>query len=553
MADALKLLTGTLRRFSEAREGGVAVIVAAFAFVLMILLALAIDLGSVVLKTREIQGAADLAALTAARDLPRAQAAAAATVRENLGLEAVTVAQVGVYAADPSKDPEQRFTPTQLTGANGARVEVTDKARLFFAAIIGKDFVTITRKATAAIPGAEPMALYSIGSRLLSLDGGLVNGLLSSLLGSNVNLSVMDYNRLINADVNLLDFLDALSVELGLDVGDYESLLAHDVNTGIILKVLEGLAGSDARSVLSQLTGAGLGTTLKVGQLVGADVDALDGLRRALNVDVSALDLLLVSLETANGHRQLALNTTVNAVVADVTLMLAIGEKPNDSAWITATRIGETVIRTSQTRLYAKVKSKNALESIVGLDVQVFAEVAQSEAKISNIRCTNPKGVDVLARPGVLQIVVGHVENPQHLNDFTTPIRTKKIILASIVGLSVVDVYANLKAVDTRWQPLSFSQADIAARTFKKVRSQQIASGLLNSLLDEVKVDLLGILPIGWLVGNLLKPLGFVLGWLLDSILNPLLGLLGIGLGEADVRVLGMTCPGQNGLPNLVG
>jgi len=542
-----------LQRFADDREGGVAIIVAAFMVVLVILLALAVDVGSVVLRSREIQGAADLAALAAARDLPRAQVAATATVRENLGQNTVTLTEVGVYTADPSKQPDARFTPTPLTGANGVRVRVTGEARLYFASIVGKQTVQITRRATAAIPGAEPMALFSIGSRLLSLNGGLLNGLLSRLLGSNVNLSVMDYNKLVNADVNLLQFMDALSVELGLDVGDYEALLAHDVNTGTVLKVLEGIAGSDARSILSQLTGAGLDTKVKVGQLVGANVNALDGLRRSLNVNVSALDLLMVSLETANGSRQLALDTTVNAVVADVTLMLAIGEKPNDSAWITASKVGETVIRTSQTRLYAKVKSKKALDSILGLDVQVFAEVAPSEARIAKINCTTPKGVDVEARPGLLQLVVGHVENPGSLQDFKTKIQTRKITLASIIGLPVVDVYANLNAADTRWQPLAFKESDIAARSFKNVRSKQIASGLLNSLMDELKVDLLGILPIGGLVSGLLKPLGFVLGWLLDTILNPLLDLLGIGLGEADVRVMGMTCPGQNGIPNLVG
>lgn len=542
-----------VRRFAEDRDGGVAVIVGAFMFVLMILLALAIDLGSIVLRQREIQGAADLAALTAARDLPRAQAAASATVRENLGVDAVAVANVGVYSADPSKTPDARFTQTPLQGANGVRVEVTDKAKLYFAAIIGKSSVSITRKATAAIPGAEPMALFSIGSRPLSLDGGLLNGLLTSLLGSSVNLSVMDYNRLVNADVNLLEFLDALAVDLDLDVGDYEALLAHEVTAGQVLDVLEVVASSDARSVLSQLTGAGLGAKLKVGQLLGANLDAQDGLRRALNVDVSSLDLLMVSLETANGHRQLALDTTIDAVVADVTLKLAIGEKPNDSAWIAASRVGDTVLRTSQTRLYAKIKSKKALESVLGLDVQVFAEVAPSEARIKSINCTNPNSVDVEARPGLLQLVIGNVDNPQSLSDFKTKIRTSKVRLASILGLPVVDVYANLNAADTSWQSLNFTPSDMSQRKFKKVKSKQIASGLLNSLMDDLKVDLFGILPVGGLLGPLLKPLGFVLGIVLDAVINPLLSLLGVGLGEADVRVLGMTCPGQNGLPNLVG
>src|SRR5690606_1166236 len=48
---------------------------------------------------------------------------------------------------------------------------------------------------------------------------------------------------------------------------------------------------------------------------------------------------------------------------------------------------------------------------------------------------------------------------------------------------------------------------------------------------------------------GLLTPLGPVL----DGVVQPLLELLGVRLGEADLRVHGVRCPNQQGAPQLVG
>lgn len=543
-------LAGLLRRFGRGRDGGVAIIVAGSAFMIVVLAALAVDLGSIVLRAREIQGAADLAALSAARDIPRAQAAALATTRDNLGPDATVRTDVGVWVGDPTKTPEQRFSVT-ATKPNGARVEVTAPARLYFAAILGKSHIMITRKATAAIPGAEPSALFTIGSRLLSLDRGLVNALLTGLLGSNVSLSVMDYNRLVGADVNLLEFLDVLGVRLNLEAGDYDALLRHEVETGLLLKVLEVVASSDARSVLSQLTGLPLTAKVKVADLIGVEADASDGLRRGLDLDVGALDLLVATLETANQNRHLALDTTLNLGLADVTLMAAIGEKPNQSSWVTLSTKNGEVLKTAQTRIYARVNTKNFIPELLKLDLELIAEVASAEARITDIRCQGSPAVDVSAVPGLLRVSLGDVKNRQDLRDFKKKIVTERKHLATVLLIPVY-VYANLESKDRTAQRLTFSKANIESRTYKKVRSKEIASSLLTSLTKELELDI-GLLSLGWVV-NLLTPLTSLLGWILDMILNPLLSLLGIGLGEADVGVLGVNCTGGvGGIPHLVG
>src|SRR5690606_25470733 len=84
------------------------------------------------------------------------------------------------------------FTP-DAAEPNAARVVLSAPAPLLFGRwILGRDSVTVSKSATAALPGGPPSAMFSIGSRLASLDGGLANALLSGLLGSQASLTVMD-------------------------------------------------------------------------------------------------------------------------------------------------------------------------------------------------------------------------------------------------------------------------------------------------------------------------------------------------------------------------
>lgn len=90
----------------------------------------------------------------------------------------------------------------------------------------------------------------------------------------------------------------------------------------------------------------------------------------------------------------------------------------------------------------------------------------------------------------------------------------------------------------------------------KTVRSRSFVNGLIVSLLQRLEVDL-DVIGLGIGLGDIVRALGVLLtplGPVLDGVVQPLLKLLGVGLGEADVQVHGVRCPGQ-GLspPQLVG
>lgn len=539
-----------MARWLDDDKGGVAIMAAAFSGVICALAALAVDLGSISLKARHVQGAADLSAMAAAHDLSRAEIAARATALANLAdLQTITVTKGG-YVADARLKPSQRFSASG-SEPNAARVEVTAPAPLFFGRwILNRPSVTVRKTATAAIPGGQPQAMFSIGSRLASLDGGLANALLSGLLGSNVSLTVMDYRALAGAQVNLLQFSDALATEIGLTAGDYDALLKQEVTAGQALKVLESIAGADARSALSKLTRAPVDAKLKLKDLIGVEADAQHGLRQALNADVSALDLIMASLETANGDRQVALDLGARAGLADLDIMLAIGERPNKSPWLTITSKGEPIIRTAQARIYLKATTAQSLAGLAQVKLPLLVEAASSEARLKRINCDGAKTVTLAVRPGVARARIGTIDESK-LKNFKAPLNTSPATLISALNLVTLKAHADLEIADQHWTEVTFTKADIDQQTTKTARSRGFVNGLIVSLLQRTEVSLLG-LDLGGLVkavGVLLTPLGPAL----DGVVQPLLDLLGLKLGEADVRVHAIQCPTQGRTPVLVG
>ncbi len=537
-------------RWLEDQKGGVAVMSAAFAGLMCVLAALAVDLGAISLKARKIQGAADLSAMAAAHDLTHAESAARATAAANLtDLQTVGVTKGG-YAADPRLKPEDRFR-ANASEPNAARVEVTAPAPLFFGRwILKRDSISVRKTATAAIPGGRPQAMFSIGSRLASLDGGLANALLSSLLGGNVSLTVMDYRALAGARVNLLQFSDALAADLGVTAGDYDALLNQEVTAGRALKVLESIAGSDTKSILGKLTRTPADARLRLKDLIGVEADAKHGLREALNADVSALDLIMASLETANGDRQVALDLGARAGLADLDVMLAIGERPNKSPWLTITGKDEPIIRTAQARIYLKATTAQALAGLAQVKLPILVEAAASEARLKRVNCEGARTVTLAVRPGVARARIGAIDESR-LKNFKAPLTRSPATLVSTLNLVTVKAHADLEIADLTWQEAVFNTSDISNHTVKSVRSRGFVNGLIVSLLQRTEVSLLG-LDLGGLVqavGALLTPLGPVL----DGIVQPLLDLLGLKLGEADVRVHGLQCPTQGRTPVLVG
>ena len=540
--------------FRRDRRGGVAVITAMSLTLILALAALAVDMGWVYLQSRRLQGVADLAAITAANDIGRAQVAAQATVTANgdgWRTPPQTTVTLGRYTGDAAVPVKARFQAT-AQDPDAVKVSVASEAELFFgAALLDRPSVPIRREATAA---RADLASFSIGSRLASLKGGLANALLGDLTGSQVNLSVMDYDALAQADVSLFSYLDAVSTRLDLKGPTYDQVLQADLTTG---KALQALADTLSASGESQAASATRTLALAAGDRTPAHLDALASLGpyggqdhvsggSAATVALSAMDLAQALLQAGAGDRQLKLDlgATVQGL-ADTDVWLAIGEPMNNAPYMTVTQDKTVVVRTSQARIYvdAKLLGSGLLGGLAQVHLPVLVELASGEARLKDINC-GQKTTTLEVKPSLGALKIGDIDLTA-LDDFKRPLTltATKLVKAPLFSVSGK---SNVALGGMSWQSVTFTQAEITSRTVKTVKTNDALAAATSSLLANLDLDvsLIGLqLGLGdAAILSALKPVLAAATAPLDGLISQLTGLLGLGFGEADVRANGLRC-----------
>ncbi|HVT24633.1 MAG TPA: pilus assembly protein TadG-related protein [Rhizomicrobium sp.] len=545
------------RAFAANKRGAISIITALSALVLIGFTAGAVDFGSVFLRTRQLQGMADLAAMAAAHDLAHAQTAAAATAQANRWDAPVTTeVTTGTYRPLASLAVDKRFTPDNSVSMNAAKVTLKSTADLYFASVLlGRNSLSISRTATAA---RAELASFSIGSRLLSLQGGIANSLLSGLLGSTVSLSVMDYNALASAQVDLFQYSNALKSRLDLTGGSFNQTLATKMSTaealGGIADVLNANGNTSAASAMQTLANAAGSQEIEMGSLMNlgpyGDQDYLNP-NGGSGVSVSALDLATAALGIAQGGHQVQFDVTTGVPgLTKVTATLAIGQRPSNSPWIAITDKNDVVVKTAQARLYLDVQvvpAGSALSSVASIDVPVFIELASAQAKLSSIQCgatSADNSVTLSVAPSIGQAAIASL-NVAALDDFTT---SETLSYASLINATLIKVtgFANTQLGGLTWQDVSFNGNEIASGTVKTVKTGDLMQSLFSTLLGtlDLRINLLG-LGLGLGNGPVKSAVNSTLSTVatpLDGVINSLTGLLGLGLGEADVRVNGVRC-----------
>ncbi|MEZ5958913.1 MAG: pilus assembly protein TadG-related protein [Hyphomonadaceae bacterium] len=538
--------------FLRAREGGVSIITAVSSVVLIGFTGLAVDTGSVYLESRRLQGSADLAALAAMQNPAQAEALAAATVAANRWPHDTRVRVVlGTHTPDRSVRPAERFRPDPAR-ANAVRVEVTTSAPLFFGRLfVPAGRMTIRREATAA---ETQLASFQIGTRLLSLQGGIANEVLGGLTGSNVNLSVMDYNALLRANVDVLDYVDALRTRLDIEAASYNETLDAHADAPVALEALaDVVAETDERAerALRAMARAsernrplrGLSDVLDLGPY-GPQDHATRSADTA--IQVSAMDLATAILQVANGQRQVQLDLGAGVPgLASTNVWLAIGERPNNSPWLTVTNDEEVVIRTAQTRLY--VETSTSAGALANVRIPILLELASGQARLQEINCGwggANRAVTLGVSPGIGSLSLGEVDRSR-LNNFRSDLRPAPAQMVR-VGVARVEGEARVDVGGHEWQSVRFSDRDIERGAVKSVSTRDTARATVSSLLRQTKLTVhaggLG-LSTSALTSAVQSVLTSAAGPL-DNLVNGLSDLLGVRLGEADVRVNGVRCGG---------
>ncbi|CAD5296446.1 Uncharacterized membrane protein [Bosea sp. 62] len=551
----------SFRKLLADRRGLSTIVFAGTSLVLFGFGAMAVDVGSIFYQKRRQQTATDLAALAAAADLERAtNAARASASRNGFPAGAVGTVQTGTYTPDARLAPTTRFQQGSGPAANAARVEMRATTPLILGRVLASSLggesgeVAIV---TQAIAAQDAQAAFAIGSRLLRVENGALNGLLGSLLGTSLSLSVMDYEGLARARIDLFGFARRLATRASISALTFEEVLRANVRIGDIVLAAQDAArdqgaGSDAIAALGRLSSALGGSSQRInlqslvsfgvygGRQLGDEVP--------LKASLAALDLISAAAQIANGSRQLDLGLAVNVPgLAAVSLKLAIGERPVGTSLVRVGRAGASV-HTAQIRLLLTLTLVGSGQASL-VKLPLYLELASATARLTAISCgagdVTSSRVTLGVTPAVVDAWIGQVSNAEFSNFSTRPNPPAATVL-DLLGLAKVTARAHVTISNTSETPVSFSYAEIQRADKKTTSTQNFVASLLSRLVGDLnlRVELLGLgLPIPGLDGAVS---GVIAGAAapLDQVLTSLLNTLGIGLGQADSWVSGVRCGG---------
>ena len=572
-----------LRGFRRSTKGNFATMFALCLPIGLAAAAFAVDEGSLYVERREAQSLTDLAAIYGAANISKADLAVL-KVFSNNGQSGVSLTtnfgvlptmagytqvrvEKGRYTPDPTIEAGKRFV-VDATPYNAVRVTYRKDGTIYFS-----NLVTGQRQiVTTAVASAPAEAAFSIGSRLVSVDtqqSALLNPLLGGLLGTNLSLKAMDYNALLATDVNALQFMDALATELKVTAGTYNDLLAADATVGQIVSALSATTkDKNANVALAQLLGAKIPGALKVPLSHFIDLGQVGKLAlghgaSAFDAKVGLMEIIGAAAAIANGKNQVAadINTGIPGLVA-VKLNLAVGEPPQGGTWFAIGEPGK-IIRTAQTRLQIEATVGGAgglLGGVLGATVKLplYVEVAYAEGQLKSVSCPTGKPasavVTVAAKPGIAEVWLGEI-NPADLRIFTKEpvVRPAELVNVNAVGLIKVEVSgsANVDIGNTTPKTLTFNKTEIDNRTIKSVSTSNLAQSLTASLIGgltlKADVSVLGLgigilLPSEAAVKTAVTILLSGVTAPVDNLVFSVLTLLGVKVGEADIRVHGVSC-----------
>jgi uncharacterized membrane protein len=426
----------------------------------------------------------------------------------------------------------------------------------------------------SAIAKSTAIGSFSIGTALASIGPGTLNGLLNTLLGTNLNLSLVSYQGLADARVRVGDLVAAAGV------GTVDQLLAAQLTAAQIAKLMLTALQTTQIANLNLSTAIGaMGTivnanipgnqTISLGSVNGSPgifALTLANTQSALDATISPLEALLVTAEIAQAGKAAAnvgvglnLPGLISASLKVQVIqppVIAIGEAGKDAGgnW-------RTVARSAQVRAFVDV---SVLQLPVPSDVSatqpmihlpLYVEVAPGTAWLQSTQCQGPAAARrtvIGAQTGLANVCVG--DAPANMGAFSC---TQPATLVNVPNLLTVKLAASLPATmpAAAAPTLNFDGVSGNGDDYQSVSAAPGASlanalsGLQSSLGSPGGLTISSPILAGGLltavvqllINALVPVLASVLTGL-DQVLIPVLQLLGAQVGPSVIHNLSLTC-----------
>ncbi|WEJ73386.1 pilus assembly protein TadG-related protein [Pseudomonas sp. PSE14] len=566
----------------ERQRGAIGIMAAGTLLLALVCLALVVDTGRLYYEQRKLQRVADMAALEAAgqsgmcgsQQATEIQGYVTASAAKNGFVPATGEELTGVLGSIKLKDDAGR--PLLLRGfspggnlADSVKVRVTHNvpsSLILNVASVFKGVSAQTQLRAEAVARRTALGALSAGSGLFDLDSSksaLLNDLLGALL--RIDLDVASYNGIAGANLSLRD----LATQLNLNVGTVEELVNTNVGVAELLDAaVNAVSASNTAGVDTALLGNALaGATVPITRIDLASILSVttpsELSETALDSEVNLLDLLMATAMAANKESAVSI-PTVNLSVPGVTNLtatlyviqppqIAIGYpgKNTDGSW-------RTDAKPAQVRLSLGATAN--LLGIVSTEINLSLRAISGHAALASIQC----GGVAHSSTATIQAAAS-LATIENLSFNTHVLGAAKDSLASVsIAPKSGSVPAMIDIGSNSDQPLEFvvaSRNDLPSEV-KRI-STPVGNALANGLSDigrnlQIQVTLapcnnfLGCLVgdvLGGLLNGLFKTvadlttgltaaLAPILSDLGAKVLDPLLSLLGIQVGNLDVRLI---------------
>ena len=405
------------RCVSLPRQRGSMTVAVVFAVLVGVAMLGVAQLGYGYYMKRELQKASDLAALSAVQvlgmgspaDCTRASAAGKTSALANLpnifdtfAAEDITVECKLWDSTRADASGMHVFDPTGAQTLNAVRLTI----RKELASLFGTLGLSTTVSVNAVATNTQPVAAFTVGSRLLRLErGGLLSQLLSTVGASPAQLDVLDAAGLASVNITPSGLLQALGLPLSVatGVGTPAELAALDnLTLGQLLQATltvvnqSGTAAADigliSNAINTVLAVMPLNLPVKLfGDGGVLDLSVVGGdATGALAANVNALNLLETALVVANGENLINLGLSVPLLGVDARVRVV--EPPT----LAIGGIG-TQATSAGIRVYLRLNTSNIplvgplLANTLGtrVDLPIIIDVAQSTGTLTNL-CQAP-------------------------------------------------------------------------------------------------------------------------------------------------------------------
>lgn len=566
------------------RQRGSVPILSFIFLIAVLILAFALDAGNVFMQRRNLQRAADMAALAGAQTLPGCAnatsfaAVASANAKANINSTALQVSSsCGIWTSPAANatGPGTFVPVTPGNAASGNAVSVTlSMAVSSFFQLVGTRTVT----ATAIARKAPAVVTFTVDSGLLALDAN--NSVLAPLLtavGISPQLYVGAAQQLVGVNITPKGLLQALGVGVTGDISVASltgvaavknltvGTLLSATNTALAtqngalsasVSAMNNLINVFAGSPVLNLPINLLGTATTPGIIANIDAAGVSA-ANALTANIGVADLISAAVVGANSNNAVAI-PSLSILGGTVSVVARVISPPQ----VGVGGVGATAT-TAQMRLFLTVNSSAGMLGglLNGLGTQLnlplVLEVAQSTATVTALQCGATPSATLQVNSGLVNVCVGGTASGVNVTAnpaSCTTLMTQRTNIATLLGLINVGSNVNMSLVTNSPAPMTFTGPfpQKVGPVGSNVNLSQIVSALLTGLTLDVSgsgTSTSGTIGTG-LVGNV--PSAAVDATV--STVNLFLSLAAAGL-KTTTNALGTTLGGvlTLNLPQIVG